>query len=179
MRPRTLGSAGDEFPPEAVSIEDFYAQYPRLIDDPSHKITSEATDSYNCVAWVQRDTNHWIDPELFWPPGVPEPDGDDDLDCYLALFRSWGYEDATSEELEDGFLKIAIFATDGAFDHVAKQLPSGRWSSKGGNRYDFRHGTLHAIELCRVMPNTKLAAIMRRTYDGLDPYEAEENGLII
>jgi hypothetical protein len=116
---------------------------------------------------------------MFWPSNVPEPDGDEDLDCYLALFRSWGFEDAQTVDLEDGFLKIAIFATDNAFDHVAKQLPSGRWSSKGGNLYDFRHGTLDALGGCRVMPTTQLAVVMRRSYDGVDPFTAEENGLIL
>ncbi len=162
-----------------ASIEDFYAQYPRLAEDSEQKITSEATDRYNCVAWVQRDMNHWVDPEIFWPRGVPEPKNDDDLECYVALFRSWGFEEADSAELEDGYLKIAVFATGDAFDHVAKQLPSGRWSSKGGAMYDFRHGTLEALGECRVMPGTRLALTMRRLYDGRDLHEAEENGLIV
>jgi hypothetical protein len=122
----------------------------------------------------------WIDPEFFWPADVPEPPEDeDDLDYYVALFGSWGYEVTDSPDLEDGYLKVAIFATDNNFDHVAKQLPSGRWSSKGGKSFDFRHGTLESIGVCRVMPATQLALVMRRPYDGGDPYEAEENGLIV
>jgi hypothetical protein len=172
------GFGGEESLLSSVSIDAFYAQYPRLLDDPAHKITSEATDRYNCVAWVQRDTKHWIDPELFWPADVPEPQGDDDLACYMALFRSWGFEDADDPDLEEGYLKIAIFGTGEAFDHVAKQLPSGRWSSKGGTLFDFRHGSPEAVEVCRVMPGTRLVAIMRRPYDGIDSHEVEEHGLV-
>jgi hypothetical protein len=71
-----------------------------------------------------------------------------------------------------------VFATDDNFDHVAKQLPSGRWSSKGGKSFDFRHGGPDSVAVCPFMPETKLAVLMRRFYDGVDEFEAEENGLI-
>jgi hypothetical protein len=122
--------------------------------------------------------DRWFEPEMFWPDGLPVPLGNADLDCYLALFRSWGYEECDSHDLEEGFLKIAIFASGEEFEHVAKHLPSGAWSSKGGTLYDFRHGTLDALGGCRVMPNATLARVMRRVYDGVDPYENEEHGLL-
>jgi hypothetical protein len=159
------------------SIDDLYAQYPHL-QASEHKITSQRTDRYNCVAWVDRDMTHWLEPEIFWPDEVPEPEGQADLDCYLALFRSWGFEPCESPEPEDGFLRIAIFATGMEFDHVAKQLPSGAWSSKGGPLYDFKHQDLDALRDSPVMPNAAVVQIMRRPHDGVDPYEMEENGLI-
>jgi hypothetical protein len=131
------------------------------------------------VAWVEREMDRWLEPDMFWPAGVPEPDSDADLDCYFALFRTWGFEDCDSPDREDEYLKIAIFATGDEFDHVAKQLPSGAWSSKGGTLYDFRHGSLDALKGCRVMPGTTLVQIMKRPYDGRDPYEMEEKGLLL
>ncbi|MBK5219294.1 MAG: hypothetical protein JJE35_05865 [Thermoleophilia bacterium] len=173
------GSAGEGVPLSSVSTEELYAQYPHLRDDPEHKITSQRTDRYNCVAWVQGKMDQWFDPEIHWPDGVPEPDGDADLDCYLALFSSWGFEECSSADLEEGYLKIAVFAAGDEFQHVAKQLPSGAWSSKGGPLYDFRHGDLAALRGCRVMPKAELSKIMRRPYDGTDRFEVEEKGLLL
>lgn len=130
---------------------------------------------------MQRDIKHWYEPEFFWPPGVsePSPDADADLDCYLELFRTWGFENCNSLGPEDGYLKIAIFATDQEFNHVAKQLPSGRWSSKGGVLHDFRHGTLDALGNSPVMPRAELVCIMRRPFEGdADSFKIEEHGLI-
>lgn len=121
---------------------------------------------------------HWIEPEIIWPDGVPIPMGPADLDCYIALFRLWGFEDCDSATLEEGFLKIAIFASGQEFEHVAKQLPSGAWSSKGGTLYDFRHETLDAISECGVWRGATVTRLMRRPYGGDDPYEIEESGLI-
>jgi hypothetical protein len=160
------------------SAEDLYLEYPRL-SSSDHKITSEANDQYNCVAWVDRVMNHWFEPEIFWPPGVPVPLGQDDLDCYVALFRQWGFEECASRCLESGFLKIAIYAVGQEFEHVAKQLPSGQWSSKGGVLHDFKHRELDALGDCRAMRRAEPALFMRRPYDGSDLYEVEENGLIL
>lgn len=170
----SMGKACFLTPP---SIEDLYARYPRL-QASNHKITSQRTDRYNCVAWIEREMDRWFEPEIFWPDGLPIPADSADLDCYIALFRSWGFEDCDSADLEDGYLKIAIFATGSEFDHVAKQLPSGAWSSKGGSLHDFKHEDLDALRDCLVMPNATVVQLMRRPYDGTDPYEIEEDGLI-
>jgi len=169
------GKADFLTPPSAA---DLYLEYPRL-SSSEHKITSEATDRYNCVAWVDRTTDRWFEPEIYWPDAVPVPQGAEDLDCYLALFRHWGFEDCDSPDLEDGFLKIAIFAVGQEFEHVAKQLPSGNWSSKGGVLYDFRHRDLDALGDCRAMRRAEPVCYMKRAFDGDDPFEVEEHGLII
>ena len=42
--------------------------------------------------------------------------------------------------MEPGFEKIALFATDQAVPlHAARQLASGRWTSKLGEREDIEH----------------------------------------
>jgi hypothetical protein len=164
-----------------TSVQDLLAEYPRLGEDPDYKLTSEADDRYNCVAWVRRDKGHWIDPEVFWPTDLaPEPpEWEDDLPYYLALFEAWDFEMVESSDREDGYLKIAVFASGGDFDHVAKQLPSGRWSSKGGASFDFRHGTPASVSKCIWRPDMELVAVMRRPYDGIERYEVEESGLIL
>jgi hypothetical protein len=53
-----------------------------------------------------------------------------DVQCYIALFERWGYVPCANADYEPGFLKIAIYALDDSFQHVAKQLRGGGWSSK-------------------------------------------------
>ena len=55
-------------------------------------------------------------------------------------FASLGYEVCAGEELETGFAKIALFADGEGFPrHAARQLPSGRWTSKLGELEDIEH----------------------------------------
>lgn len=151
-----------------TDIADLYAQFPRLAS-ASHKITSPAADDYNCVAWVERDLGHWWEPGFYWPPGAPLPSDDEDLDCYVDVFRRIGFELCASGDLEPGFLKIAIYSEGGTFHHVAKQLPSGRWSSKAGSLHDVRHDELAALEESGVLHDARATVFMRRPYDGSDP----------
>ena len=157
--------------------DDLYAQFPSLLASP-HNITSEATDVYNCVAWVRRELDRWYEPEFFWPKGVPQPVDDDDLPCYLALFESWGYEHCAHPEYEEGYLKIAIYADANAFQHVAKQLRDGTWSSKAGPLHDLRHHDLAALNPCGVMRNARPAVYMKTVDAGSDPQDLERSGLV-
>lgn len=158
-------------------LEDLYAQLPRLRDS-SHRITSEATDEYNCVAWVSREQGWW-EPGFVWPSDVPEPPPDDDVEAYVELFRRWGFELCASAELESGYLKIAIYTKGSSFEHVAKQLPSGGWSSKAGFLHDFRHDELDALNDAKVMRCATPTIYMRRSHDPGDSMELEETGLIL
>lgn len=161
----------------AVPLDDLYAQFPSLPGSP-HRITSAPTDEYNCVGWVPRELNRWYDPELFWPDDVPKPDSDEDIQCYVALFESWGFEVCKDEHYETGFLKIALYIARGSFQHVAKQLRDGSWSSKAGVLHDFRHCTLDALQPSGIMANAQPSIFMRRNDDG-GPQELEQTGLIL
>jgi hypothetical protein len=49
--------------------------------------------------------------------------------------------------MELGFEKLAIFADENSEPtHVARQLPSGAWSSKLGAGEDIEHSSLTALE---------------------------------
>ena len=96
------------------------------------------------------DLGHFWDPALtgftgvyYWPPGVPRSDG---LDAWTRLFGLFGYRECASAALETGAEKIAIYATfDGEAHHVARQLPSGFWTSQLGGGEDIEHPTLQAL----------------------------------
>ncbi len=63
------------------------------------------------------------------------------LECFVAAFETLQYARCESEEYEDGFEKIAIlvdpFTTKPT--HAARQLTTGRWTSKLGHSFDIEH----------------------------------------
>ena len=87
--------------------------------------------------------------QYYWPYELPRSSS---LETYIALFRWAGYEIGDSDP---SFEKLAIFAQNGVFRHVARQLPSGQWTSKMGANVDIEHdlvavqggryGDLHSI----------------------------------
>ena len=110
------------------------------LDDSSYKITSDKTDHYNCVAWAVGEDDRWWSHDLgddyFWPDEAPRRES---ADAYRAMFALFGFQECDSGALEPGREKIAIFADEGQFTHVARQLPSGRWTSKLGEDCDIEH----------------------------------------
>jgi len=128
-------------------VDPIEALFPALLD-AGFRITSPATSDYNCIAWAAGNMARWWwpgdDPDdaaVFWPPGVAARET---VDAFTAAFATIGYVVCAGEGLESGFEKIALFAKVGIPTHTARQLPSGRWTSKLGRREDIEHD-LHAI----------------------------------
>jgi hypothetical protein len=114
----------------------------------SYRVTSPATRDYNCIAWAAGDTAHWwwpdVDPDndaIFWPAGVPL---EESLDTFVTAFATLGYAPCGGEAPEPGFERVALFARAGIPTHAARQMPSGRWTSKLGPGEDIEHD-LHAL----------------------------------
>ena len=112
------------------------------------RVTSSASRDYNCIAWAAGDMARWwwpdADPDndaIYWPAGVV---AEETLDAFAAAFVTLGYAPCSGEELELGFERIALFAIAGVPTHAARQLSSGRWTSKLGLREDIEH-ELHAL----------------------------------
>jgi len=108
--------------------------------------TSPESARYNCVAWAMGDTSRWWWPDphpyAYWPhePRVCS------LEAFTREFESMGYQVSRSREVEISFEKIAIYVKeDDLPTHVARQLPSGVWTSKCGGLHDITH-VLHALE---------------------------------
>jgi hypothetical protein len=119
------------------SLEDLF---PGLRTAP-HKITSEATPSYNCVAWAAGQTDAWWWPDpmyiSFWPAGIPRVES---MDMFVRVFEGRGYFLRETADVEYGFEKIAIYMDqEGRPTHIARQLPSGLWTSKLGKLEDIEH----------------------------------------
>lgn len=107
---------------------------------------SPETDEYNCIAWAYEITDKWLWPghqDSYWPSGVT---GADLLESITQLFLSNGYEKCDTPELEEGYKKVAIYVNQQGPTHIARQVESGRWTSKLGILEDIEHETLEALE---------------------------------
>lgn len=140
------GSAGGGI---AVSFDgtrmpnDLTSRFPKL-DARTHRITSGVDPGYNCVAWAAGDsTRWWDDPSRgYWPDDVEH---DSSIEAYVELFRSLGFEPSGDSKPEPEFEKIALYAKNGEFTHVARQLESGNWTSKLGMLEDIEHNDLESL----------------------------------
>ncbi|MCS6804915.1 MAG: hypothetical protein NZ823_07195 [Blastocatellia bacterium] len=114
--------------------------FPGLCGTP-YEVTSPADVGYNCIAWATQDTSRWWEPDplhlRYWPREVRR---EYTLQAYADAFRLQGFEDCADAGLEEGWEKVALFATpDGTPTHAARQLPDGTWTSKLGTLEDIKH----------------------------------------
>ncbi len=110
--------------------------------------TSGSTEEYNCVGWaVGDDTKNWTPSPVggyYWPPDLPSFPL---VSILEELFRREGYERCSSPDQEEGVEKVAIYGdSQGEGKHVARQLPSGEWTSKMGGAADITHADHAAVE---------------------------------
>lgn len=100
--------------------------------------TSEADPGYNCVAWAAGDTSrNWTDlVEDYWPPGAIR---DPEIAALVSVFGLLGYHHCADGTLETGYEKVALYADGDEWQHAARQLPDGQWTSKLGKGEDIRH----------------------------------------
>lgn len=121
--------------------------FPGLQFSP-YQVASAAARHYNCIAWAANDSKNWwwpigSPPRVVWPPAAAR---ELTLDAFGSAFYSLSYLAATDETLERGFEKVAVFAdADGKPTHAARQLSSGKWTSKLGQAEDIEH-ELRALE---------------------------------
>jgi hypothetical protein len=111
--------------------------FPRLTAG-NHRRTSPPSPEYNCIAWAANDTEHWWQPGVYWPTNAA-PD-DSGIDAVERAFRAIGYEDCgIDDSLEPGFEKVALYGNTVFYSHAARQLSSGKWSSKLGKAEDIEY----------------------------------------
>lgn len=122
----------------------------RLVAFPSlsrsnHRITSEESDEYNCIAWAAGENTAWWWPNQYWPPDALRDDAD--IQSFIDAFATRGYTVCDDGTLEEGYEKIAIYVhpIEGP-SHAALQLPSGRWTSKLGKWQDIEHNSERDLE---------------------------------
>ena len=121
------------------------------LEASEYQVTSDATSEYNCVAWAVGEDDRWwsheVHDEYFWPDRAPRSES---VESYQAMFALYGFAECDNGDLERSIEKIALFADEGRFKHVARQLDSGRWTSKIGEDCDIEH----ELEALRSWPDT-------------------------
>src|ERR1039458_4642664 len=83
---------------------------------------------------------------------------------------------SVSGTLEDGYEKIAIFASSEEFDHVAFQREDGCWSSKLGELGDVMHKTRSSLGGAGCFEYADVAMFMRRVRE---PHPLAHTGLLL
>jgi len=111
------------------------ADFPNLTDD-NHRVTSPASPHYNCVAWAAEDTSRWWEPSVYWPIT-----GETHFDrgALERGFAALGFQVDADPALEANVQKIALYADGEFYTHVARQLATGKWTSKLGRMEDIKH----------------------------------------
>jgi hypothetical protein len=113
--------------------------FPGLRGQP-YQIQNPRDRRYNCIAFAAGDSRNWWWPDLAeedtWPGGVARVET---VAAFRDAFATLGYVICDDDRLEAGYEKIALFALAGVPKHAARQLPSGRWTSKLGPREDIEH----------------------------------------
>jgi len=110
--------------------------FPRLTV-ADYNVTSPATTTYNCIAWSAGDAEHWWQPGICWPIDTARDDcGTESL---AQAFRSLGYETCSDGGLEEGIEKVALYGQSIFYTHAARQLLTGKWTSKLGRAEDIEH----------------------------------------
>ncbi len=81
--------------------------------------------------------------QSFWPSGIPRRET---IDVFIQAFGTLGYIPCPTADVEPGFEKIAIYVNPARKPtHVARQLPTGKWTSKLGKLEDIEHESLNGL----------------------------------
>ncbi len=103
-----------------------------------------------------------MEPEspYYWVEDVP---AELTIEAFVWAYGTLGFLPCEDSELETGFEKIALYATpDGEPTHAARQLPTGKWTSKLGRWQDIEH-ELEGL-VCELYGSVKL--VLRREIKG-------------
>ena len=102
------------------------------------QITSLESSAYNCIAWAAGDVTDWWDYPLtrYWPEWAPRSP---EVEALVQVFAGLGYAICEKAGKEDGYEKVALYAINGQWEHAARQLDDGRWTSKLGRFEDITH----------------------------------------
>ena len=138
--------------------------FPKLATDPTFKVDSPIDPNYNCIAWAGKrwKINWWPYPSDFkldgasyeWPFGLLR---DNTINSFISLFERLGYNlHPSTSTFESGYLKIALYAEldlsgqipllERVTTHAARQLCSGLWTSKLGDKFDIIHSDPYDLE---------------------------------
>jgi hypothetical protein len=144
-----------------ANVGSFFSSFPHL-KKSEFQICSPESVEYNCIAWAagRSDVLCWPNNMMFWPLTCP---CEETVDAFIAFFATLGYKPCKDGEKERGIEKIALYAKGSKPKHAARQLRSGKWTSKLGISFDIEHdlkdleGSTYGnvvLFLCRPLQNS-------------------------
>lgn len=122
-------------------------KFPKLRRD-RYTVTSRPTYDYNCIAYAAGCLDEWWWPVVgngvVWPDNIPQ---EETIACFADAYRAIGYVECADATLIEGVEKVVLYAdADGYPTHAARQLESGRWTSKLGEWEDIEHASPEDLE---------------------------------
>jgi hypothetical protein len=121
--------------------------FPKLRNG-QYEITSPFEPGYNCIAHALYDSRQFWQfmrgrtKGYYWAL-----DWNNSVAAWMEIFRLHGYTPCSNGDLEADMEKVAIYVQpSGLPSHVARQLESGKWTSKLGKDYDITHDSLDLLE---------------------------------
>ena len=125
---------------QQINIETIF---PNLRSE-GYRQTSPRTKDYNCIAWAAGNKDRWWEPAdgYYWPLPTPQLTT---IDVLIRAFKVLGYTECQDSLLEEGYEKVAIYGEQGDYTHAARQLGTGKWTSKLGQLEDIEHDTLEGL----------------------------------
>lgn len=112
-----------------------------------YAITSDLDSIYNCIAWAMGENHRWWDPcpypGYYWPE---DKERTDTVEVLESIFRDRGYVPCTESVVEVGYEKVAIYGNGNVYEHAARLLPEGDWTSKLGPDEDVSHIDLESMQ---------------------------------
>jgi hypothetical protein len=126
-------------------------KFPNLKENNSAITSNNNNYNYNCIAWAAGRNDEWWWPDEnhreYWPPKVPRKLI---VSAFVQAFGTVGYVRCKNSNYDEGFEKIAIYASKAAKgklvpEHAARQLIDGRWTSKMGLDEDIEHLTVNDV----------------------------------
>ena len=115
-------------------------EFPRLTS-ANYRVTSPPTSDYNCIAWSLGDSERWWQAGQFWPFPVEGSD----IGTLVRVFQHLEFEVCSDCDVENGYGKVALYAQGSVYTHAARQLHSGKWTSKLGRLEDIEHDTPYDV----------------------------------
>jgi len=108
------------------------------LNDNNSRVTSNSDFRYNCIAWAYGEDSKFFWPKkgYYWPANIKN---EETIGAFIELFASIRYCRCDNQLLEPGYEKVAIYVLDGKPTHAARQLPTGKWTSKLGLSIDIEH----------------------------------------
>lgn len=125
--------------------ENLETKFPSLASD-GYRLTSPEDPLYNCIAWLFGETEAWWEPFpiCYWPIPYSIVKASK-IDTLIAMLEHFGFEKSDGTSPGDGYERVAIYGKNGEWTHAAKQLPTGKWTSKLGPDQDIEHDTLECL----------------------------------